>query len=405
MKVILSTFGPLHLIKSAEYLSAFVEIRVIQGWLPKWWNRWILAIASKIVGRDLFKSFNKRTPACLIGRNFSLSFAEFYLWTFKLLKLQSAIKYQDKSAQIYGWQSRHLLKDADIFHVRSGSGSGGAIERAREMGMKVLVDHSIAHPTFMDQQLRTEYDKYGIPFDLGLDNPLWSHIIDECNKGDVILVNSQFVKETFVENGFDENKIKVVLLGVRPDFFSIKQNYELRDGILRILFVGGFGVRKGAEYILHALEELDKEHFPYEFTCVGDSAEMLKILKKNIHLHLNRVNTIPQNELKKYLCSYDVFLFPSLCEGCASSGMEALAAGLPVIATRESGLPIENEKDGLIIPCKDTIAIINAITKIASDKTLRERIGKNAARKISENYTWEKYADNVIGIYNALVAK
>ncbi len=46
-KVILSTFGPLHLIKSAEFLSKYVDIEVVQGWIPQWWNKWLIGIASR----------------------------------------------------------------------------------------------------------------------------------------------------------------------------------------------------------------------------------------------------------------------------------------------------------------------------------------------------------------------
>ena len=67
IKVILSTFGPLHLIKSAEALSDFVDIKVIQGWIPEWWNRWILLILNKIVGYKLTKTMKKFTCVEDIG--------------------------------------------------------------------------------------------------------------------------------------------------------------------------------------------------------------------------------------------------------------------------------------------------------------------------------------------------
>ena len=59
IRVILSTNGPLHLIKNAEYLYPLVDIHVIQGWIPSWWNKWLLKIASLIEHRDLFRFFRK----------------------------------------------------------------------------------------------------------------------------------------------------------------------------------------------------------------------------------------------------------------------------------------------------------------------------------------------------------
>lgn len=402
LRVILSTFGPLHLIKSAEYLSQKVDIRVIQGWIPTWWNKWFLRLASKIVGRNLMKAFERRTPKCLKGKNHSVGFPEFYLWACKLFKLQSPLKSSYNAALIYGKQSKHLIKDADIFHVRSGSGFNGAIEKAKAFGMKVIVDHSIAHPAFMDRQLRSEYKKNDCLFNLGMDNPFWSSIVEECSKADILLVNSQFVKDTFIENGFNPEKIKVSLLGVRPDFNRLKTNYDIEGGTLKILFTGGFGFRKGAEFILRALKTLSDEGFKYQFTCVGDSSDAVKMINEIDAPNVHRVNTVPQSELKRYLEDNDVYLFPSLCEGCASSGMEAMSAGLPVIATKESGLPIISEEDGIIIESKNVQDIVDALKHIATDREFREKIGMNAAAKIKNEYTWEKYAENVIKIYHEL---
>jgi len=403
MKVILSTFGPLHLIKSAKYLGSLVDIRVIQGWIPAWWNRWILSLASKLVGRNLYKSFKKRVPEEIKGRNFSVSLPEFYLWFCKLLKVGTPLSYCNQAALMYGKQSKKYIKNADIFHVRSGSGLGGAIEKAKSNGMKVVVDHSIAHPAFMDKQLRVEYEKYNEEFDLGLDNPFWMNIVEDCRKSDCVLVNSQFVKDTFVENGFKADRIRVVLLGVRKDFFRLKKDYCLPDSKFKILFTGGFGFRKGAEYILRALCKLDEENFNYEMTVVGDYSGAIPLIDKYNPKHLKLVNTVPQDELKAYLSESDVYLFPSLCEGCASSGMEAMAAGLPVIATKESGLPIENGADGIIIPSKDVDSIVRTIKLTAEDTCLRQQLGDNAANKIANNFTWKQYAERVFCIYQDLL--
>lgn len=68
-------------------------------------------------------------------------------------------------------------------------------------------------------------------------------MVSDCEKADVVLVNSDFVKQTFIDTGFDPNKIKVAYLGVRNDFFGLKHDYSI-DGKLKILFTGGFGFRR-----------------------------------------------------------------------------------------------------------------------------------------------------------------
>lgn len=403
IRVIISTFGPLHLIKSAEFLNRLVDVRVIQGWIPSWWNKWVLCIASYILQRDIFKTIKKRTPEILKGRNVGIALPDFLFWGARLFRILPCFKYQVWAASLYGRLQQRYLRDADIFHVRSGSGGSGAIEKARSKGMKIVVDHSIAHPNFMDKVLRYEYKKNGVFFDLGIDNPFWKEIVDECKKADVILVNSHFVKDTFIENGFNSDMIKVVFLGVRKDFSFLKKDYNLKDEVLRILFTGGFGFRKGAEYILRALCKLDEMNVSYEMTVVGDYSSAMPLIKQYKPKYLNLVNTVPQDELKSYLANSDVYLFPSLCEGCASSGMEALAAGLPVIATIESGLPITDGINGMIVESKNIDSIVESLLYIRENSKQREEFGRNAANLIAEQYTWDKYAEEVHLLYLQLL--
>lgn len=404
INVILSTFGPLHLIKSAEYLSPLVNLKVIQGWIPTWWNQWLLIPISKIIGYDLRRTIKKRTPVCLQQYNKGIGIPEFLLNASKKIfrNSKTQTKYNVLSYHLYGKLSKKYIEGADIFHVRSGSGRGGAIQKAKEKGMKIIVDHSIAHPAFMGKNLKDEYEKNHATFNMGMDNQLWKEIVEDCNAADILLVNSFFVKDTFIDAGYDVNKIRVVYLGVRKDFFSLKQDYTIHTPI-KILFTGGFGFRKGAEYLLRAMQELEKREIKYECIVVGNNSEAHLLLQKYPAKHINLVGFVPQDDLKQYLAESDIYLFPSLCEGCASSGMEAMAAGLPVIATLESGLPIKDKENGLIVKSKNVNEIVESIIYLSQNESIRKALGTAAAKTIKNNYTWEQYGNNVYDIYQSLL--
>lgn len=79
-----------------------------------------------------------------------------------------------------------------------------------------------------------------------------------------------------------------------------------------------------------------------------------------------------------------------------------MAAGLPVIATRESGVPIIHKKNGIIVDSKNARAIAEAVIQVGDDEQLRERLGKEASNLISEEYTWENYAQRVSNVYKEL---
>lgn len=402
ISVIISTFGPLHLIKSAEFLVPYVDIRVLQGWIPNNLSKHFIKFASIAVKRDLSKSFSKRTPAILVGRNVSIASPEFFLWFgWRFLPIKKT-KISLISAILFGFLSKKYIKNAEIFHVRSGSGLGGALERAKKNGMKVVVDHSIAHPIFMDKQLRDEFFKNDTDFDLGMDSKFWRGVLADCEQADVLLVNSNFVKDTFIENGYNKDRISVVYLGVRDDFFNLKQSYKIEETI-KILFTGAFSFRKGAEYILRALIELDKLNFPYQMTVVGSYDEANLLMEKFKPKNIQFLGHVPQEELKYFLKNSDLYLFPSLCEGCASSGMEAMAAGLPVIATMESGFPIVNNENGLIIPSKNIETIVETVIYLSNNNDMREKLGTAASKTISDNFTWPKYASKVHEIYESLL--
>ena len=270
------------------------------------------------------------------------------------------------------------------------------------MGMKIIVDHSLAHPEFLRKQLTPEYERIGLTYDNSGPDALSSLFVKNMQEADVILVNSSFVKETIINEGVEPEKVKVAYLGVREDFFSLKKEYTY-NGKIKILFTGAFNFRKGAEYILKSLAELNRREIEYEMIVVGTYESSTSLICKYNISNIKFIGHLPQDQLKEYLKTSDIYLFPSLAEGCASSGMEAMAAGLPVIATYESGLPINNDANGLLVSSKSVDEIVNAIILLKDNLQMRSNLGINAAATIKSTYTWSGYAENILKIYSELL--
>jgi glycosyltransferase involved in cell wall biosynthesis len=404
-KVIISTgIGPLHLMTSAIHLSKRIDIKVIQSWNPRNTDTLTIRLFSMLIKhKHLSAGLKKRNPHELLGRLYSCAFPDFFNWglylLFTILKLPSKRMISGWAWKIYGKMSKKYIQDADIFHVRSGAGQGGAIIEAKKKGMKIIVDHSIPHPGYMEKNLKSDYQRQNIDFDLGTDSPLFKLTIKDVQLADIILVNSFFVKDTFIQEGFDPAIIKVVYLGVRNDFIGLKKTYEVNQQIT-LLFTGALSVRKGAEYLLKALELLEFENFIFKMKIIGSHNQAKPLLEKTLLKNIELIEFIPQDQLKTYLSDSDIYLFPSLSEGCASSAMEALAAGLPVIATQESGLPIIHGIDGILVPSKDYLALAESIKSLSIDIEKRKFLGSNASKKVKENYTWQSYASNLNLVYN-----
>ena len=409
MNIILSIgHGRIHFMQSAFGLQQRgITIRLIMGWLPRRSESLFLRCCSKISGVDLSSEMRSRK---IIDSNMEIkqcACSEFLMnGLFMACRLFRCSK---GWAMTWGWKlfgfcSRKYLKNADVFHVRSGAGQGGAIRCARKRGMKILVDHSIAHPVFMENKLRGEYEKHNVPFDMGISSSFWHLVLKDCLCADRVLVNSDFVRETFVEAGFPKGKLNVVYLGTRPDFFGLrKANNAIK--IPRLLFTGSFGFRKGGEYILQALQILkERGNSTMRLDVVGvykNAATLIKTYpsgSQSVTFH----GQVPQDDLKRYLQNADIYVFPSLAEGCACSGLEAMAAGLCVVATRESGLPIKDGETGYIVSPKNALAIADKLEWLQANPTEINRVGANAARLIATEYTWEKYAEKVERIYHEL---
>jgi glycosyltransferase involved in cell wall biosynthesis len=392
-------------VQSAVHLEKQgIEIALVQGWVPRDTDSWLVKLATRIVGREsLIAGLQKRMPEEFSGKIKSCAFSEFFLQLCFLISKKLGWPSQSKSAfwgwVLFGWQSKKYVKDAEIFHVRSGAGQGGAIAKAKLKGTKVVVDHSAAHPSFMEKALRPEYEEAREHFAVGPNDRFWKLVLKDCEDANVLLVNSEFVKQTFVAEGYPAEKIAVAYLGIRSDFNRIKTSYGLCSPV-QLAFTGNFGFLKGAKYLLQALQILDKKGIAYELTVAGTATEAMSLLKAfpiagKIHL----LGHIPQDDLKNVLAKADIYVFPSLCEGCASSVMEALAAGLPVVTTVESGAPIADNETGYIVPSKNALALAEKIEWIKNNPAEGERVGRAAAHLIRENYTWKHYAETVEEVY------
>lgn len=407
-RVILSTGpGRLHLVQSATYLSQRdVDMTLVQGWIPRRTDSWLVGALASLAGhKHLAAGLKKRRPAEFTGAMKSCGTAEF-LHTFFTVTARKTGLLPAREAGYWGWrlfgsQTKRHLHDADIFHVRSGAGRGGAIACAKRHGMVVIADHSIAHPAFMKRHLGPEYAEAGLPFTFGPEDPLWTGVLQDCDEADIVLVSSDFVKDTFVEAGMSPNKIEVAYLGVRSDFQGLKRDYSLPPR-LRLVFTGGFGLRKGAKYILQALQLLDRAGVDYEFTIAGATTEAGGLFEQMpVAGTIRRLGHIPQDDLKGLLAESDIYLFPSLAEGFSSSLFEAMSAGVPVITTIESTARILDGVEGCVVPSKNAAAIAEKIVWLRDNPHKLESIGRAAAKLVRDRYTWDHYADDVVRVYES----
>jgi glycosyltransferase involved in cell wall biosynthesis len=406
VKAIVATgFGKLYFHDTARALAdAGVEVTFLTGWVPTDKQTALVNMVGKLMrekhlaGRMAARKIPGASVTPVAWVEVAGTFIKLVQRT-RVIPLDLAYGMQFRVA---GWGSRKYLKDADVLLVRSGAGQSGAIRRARRNGLAIVTDQSIAHPAFMHEALREEFARFGMPAGYNPRADLWKLVLRDCDDADLLQVNSDFVKKTFSQQGYPAHKVRVAYLGVREDFFDLKRDYRI-DGPVRILFTGNFDIRKGVRILLEAIRRCRASGLDVRLQLIGNLDNGVSCLEPGDDQFFTHTPFAPLKQVAAALADADLFVFPTFAEGSSRSAMEAAAAGLPVVTTENCGLPLEHEKSAIYVPAGESGALADAIARVASDEGLRQSIGRNAMRTVTENYTWLHYGRRVAGHFREAI--
>lgn len=272
-----------------------------------------------------------------------------------------------------------------VVHILEYSPS--IIRVLKKYGCRVILEVPIAPNSYVTD-LRKQY---GSTFGLRENIYMQRKEMKSFLLADAIVVPSSFVFQELVKNGVDRQKIHVVPFG---GLGQVKVRAREPRKRLRFLFVGEVNERKGVRYLLDAWKELDKEG--HELVLCGRVGRALKTYASA--LKLVNVHFKGYVEVEQYYEDADVYVFPSLLEGSSKSIFEALSYGLPVITTLESGSIVTNGCEGIIVPKCNVQKLQEAMSRLIEDSRLLKRMSDEAQKTI-RNYTWEKYSEQMLGVY------
>jgi glycosyltransferase involved in cell wall biosynthesis len=220
---------------------------------------------------------------------------------------------------------------------------------------------------------------------------------DEWNAADVIFCGSEFVRECMAAVDGPVERCRVVPYGV-DGRFSLHPRMR-HTGPLRVLTVGTVNLNKGAPYVLEAAKQLRGKAVFRMVGCIEVSSQA----ERELRSHLNLLGLVPRSEILKHYAWADVFLLPSVCEGSATVTYEALAAGLPVICTPNTGSVVRNGVDGFVVPIRHPEAIVSAIELFLEDRSLLEEMSTKA-RETGRAFDLESYRKRLLGVLNSTVS-
>ncbi len=241
---------------------------------------------------------------------------------------------------------------------------------------------------------------------------IFKYILKNC---DYITANNQAQADRIRQLGFSNvdavpNGVDIELFRPYDNKISMKRRLGFLSDKKIILFVGWLIKRKGAKYLIDAFSGLNIKN--KLLLLIGDGSEKVKLKEhvKRLGLDDNVIflGSIPHREIANYMNASDVFVLPSLGEGRPNVVAEAMACGIPVIATDVGGTRelVKDRKTGFLIKPRDKLALKKSMETLLLKPDLSVKISKNARNFILDsNLSWESCSEKYLMHYRKLIGK
>ena len=242
---------------------------------------------------------------------------------------------------------------------------------------------------------------------LGLTFPVFSKYLRYPHK--IIAVSR--AARAFIEH-FTDTPIEVIPNGVDDKLFTPnwdKEELKAQFGIEGkvVLYVSRMSYRKGPHVLLNAFSKIEDA----TLIMVG-AGELLPFLKAQakflgIEDRVKFMGYVESATLPRIFGMADVFVLPSItAEAFEIVILEAMASGLPVVATNVGGIPeiIRESESGLLVPPGNELELRNAIEKLLLDDDLREWLGNNGRKAVEEKYSWDKVVEQIEKTYEEVLS-
>ena len=227
-----------------------------------------------------------------------------------------------------------------------------------------------------------------------LESVAWRYMHWFYGQLDTVFVNSEEYRQSWIKRGFDSAKLKILPRGLDTEMFTparrkpaFWEKFGVDNGEVRLLYVGRISREKDLDVLANAYRRLRDEGLPVHLFVVGHGPYSEAFARSLPEAFFTGYLT--GKELATAYASADIFIFPSTTDTFGNVILEAQACGVPVVVS-DSGGPkelVEDRTNGFITKSRDVNDLARAIRALATDSTLRERMG-SAARKSVIDRNW-----------------
>jgi glycosyltransferase involved in cell wall biosynthesis len=216
---------------------------------------------------------------------------------------------------------------------------------------------------------------------------------------DAIIAPSRYVANGLAERGVDPHKCHVVPCGLNVDAYASAHCTKGTGKSLNVLFVGRCELMKGIQYFLQAVKPLGAL---VSARVVGAATCNRNMLLSAAPANTVYIGEVPSSEILEHYRWADVLSFPSLSDGFGMACLQAMAAGVPVIASANAGASevIRDGLDGYRVPARDSRSITEKLQLLVSDRGLVARMSCNARQRARE-FDLHHYGQRLISAITA----
>lgn len=310
----------------------------------------------------------------------------------------------DRFSAVYQIRKHHSRKKFDVLHCHNSSYPGQ---------IAMLVKEALHLPVVMtphghDVQRFPEIN-YGMRLQRG-----WEAIIrNNLSMSDAVTAISESIEQDI--NFLKPEKIHRIPNGVNVADFQGPSSCYLHD-LLKInqntkiiLSVGRNHIKKGYSQGIRAFAESGLHRTAIaKYVIIGNGVELLQNevaqarLQESVHL-LQALS--PKEIIQCYKSSY-LFFSPSITEGLSMVSIEAMASGLPIVATDVPGNRdiVQENKCGMLVPANDITQMASTLSKLFEDQTLRDKYAENSLSRC-RRYDWKNIAQDYLTVYTKVVSE
>ena len=380
--IALNRAGALHAMFSEWFLRPGLTARMLQASLGGFSSRRIRAMlqrrADQIPGRLVRTNYLLAARQHLASERHPTS-ESFYHWS---------------SNAVGDWVRRTGLGDANILFGYVRNIDPQLCRYFRSRGIFTVADQIIAPAAIESAEEKIQHQRWP---DWFIPRRRSDHeLVQQIEQAtwpelDLITCGSTYVRDGLIAQGVHAEKIEVIPYPIDATKYRPRQS-STSDQPITVGFLGTVGLRKGIPYFLEVAKRLRSPRL--RFVIVGPvqlPASAIKLLGEFVEI----IGPVPRAATIEWMQNFDLLLFPSTCEGNAGAVTEAMAAGIPIVTSPNSGTPVRDGIEGFIQDYFDVDGMAACVEQLASNAELRRSMGI-ASRTTAERLTLDHYGNQLL---------